>query len=447
MRHFPRAAVLAVLALLVAAAPAAADVVVADTQIVQGSQCVGGADCVFGEFAGSGDTQRLKSLRPILNFADTSTAVGDPTVDWSLIANDDAGGLSRFLLQDLSTNKVPFDIRAGNPSNALVVAGGKIGLGTGTPGLHLNLKDGDTPGVRLEQDNTVGFNPQTWDVAGNEANFFVRDTTHAPVTLPFRIRPGAPTSSIDIAASGNVGFGTNVPQQALHVRRTDGSTRVLVEEASSTPATRILADLSNRGPVQMRFSDTAPGATNWLAGMRDDTNFAVAPSGASFAPLTVRPGGDVVAAGTLAQGADPAGSENEQPVDGDAILTSLRSLPLATREYTADTSNARHLWPSAADFSAAFGLGANDGSVAPGDMGGVALAAVKALDARVSTIALTPGPKGDTGAQGTSGQNGAVATIPASVSTRLKRLEKDNKSLSKQLRNVRKTLARLAKKK
>jgi hypothetical protein len=35
--------------------------------------------------------------------------------------------------------------------------------------------------------------------------------------LPFRVRPGAPTSSIDIAASGNVGIGTAAPTERLHV--------------------------------------------------------------------------------------------------------------------------------------------------------------------------------------------------------------------------------------
>jgi hypothetical protein len=53
-------------------------------------------------------------------------------------------------------------------------------------------------------------------MAGNETNFFVRDVTGGSL-LPFRIRPGAPTSSIDIAASGNVGIGTAAPTAKLHV--------------------------------------------------------------------------------------------------------------------------------------------------------------------------------------------------------------------------------------
>jgi hypothetical protein len=35
--------------------------------------------------------------------------------------------------------------------------------------------------------------------------------------LPFRIRPGAPTSSVDISADGDVGIGTASPDEKLHV--------------------------------------------------------------------------------------------------------------------------------------------------------------------------------------------------------------------------------------
>jgi hypothetical protein len=88
---------------------------------------------------------------------------------------------------------------------------------------------GNTPGIRFDQDNTNGFTPQAWDVAGNEANFFVRDVTGGS-KLPLRIRPGAPTSSLDISGSGNVGIGTASPAQKLDVQGT-GSTYASVTGA------------------------------------------------------------------------------------------------------------------------------------------------------------------------------------------------------------------------
>ena len=89
---------------------------------------------------------------------------------------------------------------------------GNVGLGTSTPVLDLHIATGNTPALRLEQNASNGFTAQTWDIVGNDANFFVRDVTGGS-RLPFRIRPGAPTSSIDIAASGNVGIGTGHPDR------------------------------------------------------------------------------------------------------------------------------------------------------------------------------------------------------------------------------------------
>src|SRR6476660_1491655 len=106
---------------------------------------------------------------------------------------------------------------AGAPSASLFIASsGNVGIGTTVPVLDLSLFSGDTPAIRLEQSGSQGFTGQTWDVAGNDANFFVRDVTGGS-RLPFRIRPGAPTSSIDISASGNVGVGTASPAGKLEV--------------------------------------------------------------------------------------------------------------------------------------------------------------------------------------------------------------------------------------
>jgi hypothetical protein len=110
-------------------------------------------------------------------------------------------------------------VDAGAVANSLRVASNSnIGLGTATPVLDLHVNTTDTPAFRLEQNNSGGFTAQTWDIAGNEANFFVRDVTSGS-RLPFRIRPGAPTSSIDIAASGNVGLGTAGPNARLDIKQ------------------------------------------------------------------------------------------------------------------------------------------------------------------------------------------------------------------------------------
>jgi hypothetical protein len=191
------------------------DVVTPDDIIVQGSACMG-LDCVNGEVFGF-DTIRLKENNTRIQFTDTSAA-GFPSNNWQIRANSSAGGGANFLGfvdqgadGDSETGTIVFSTAAGAPANSLFVSStGHVGLRTGTPVLDLHIATSDTPAQRLEQTAAGGFTAQTWDIAGNEANFFVRDVTGGS-RLPFRIRPGAPTSSIDIAASGNVGIGTSAP--------------------------------------------------------------------------------------------------------------------------------------------------------------------------------------------------------------------------------------------
>jgi hypothetical protein len=205
------------------------DIVQPDDVIIQGSLCVG-LDCVSGEVFGF-DTIRLKENNDRIQFDDTSTAAGFPTNNWQIRANSSASGGESFLgfvdqgaTGNSETGTVVFQVTAGAPANSLKVSStGKVGLRTATPVLDLHITTGDTPAHRLEQTNQSGFTAQTWDIAGNEANFFVRDVTGGS-RLPFRIRPGAPTSSIDIAADGNVGIGTASPATKLHSQISSSNT-------------------------------------------------------------------------------------------------------------------------------------------------------------------------------------------------------------------------------
>ncbi|HWM89752.1 MAG TPA: tail fiber domain-containing protein [Thermoanaerobaculia bacterium] len=194
----------------------AEDQVIPDDLIVQGSACVG-LDCVNNENFGF-DTIRLKENNLRIHFDDTSTQAGFPANDWRLIANDSAGGgISKFSIEDSTGARTPFTVEAGATTNSIYVdSTGRVGFRTSTPVLDLHVNTSNTPSIRLEQNNSGGFTAQTWDVAGNEANFFVRDVTGGS-RLPFRIRPGAPTSSIDISADGDVGIGTAGPESKLHV--------------------------------------------------------------------------------------------------------------------------------------------------------------------------------------------------------------------------------------
>ena len=178
------------------------DQVIADDLIVQSSFCVG-FDCIDGESFGF-HTIRLKENNTRIGFDDTSVGAF-PANDWQLTANENvSGGLNKFSIEDLTGAKIPFTVVAGARNNALFInSSGKIGLGTPNPILDEHIVSSNTPSIRLEQDTSEGWTGHTWDIAGNEANFFIRDVTEGS-KLPFRIRPGAPTSSIDIQADGTI---------------------------------------------------------------------------------------------------------------------------------------------------------------------------------------------------------------------------------------------------
>ncbi|GAA6137787.1 hypothetical protein NBRC116583_15340 [Arenicella sp. 4NH20-0111] len=196
---------------------ASADIQQLDDVIISQSLCVGN-DCVNGESFGF-DTIRLKENNLRIHFQDTSNSASFPTNDWRLIANDSGnGGGNYFAIEDSNTARQPFRVDAGAPANSLRVdSAGDVGIGEDNPIVELHVVDGDSPTLRLEQDGSSGFTPQTFDMVSNEANFFIRDVTNGS-QLPFRIKPGADTDSLFIAANNNIGIGTDSPDSNLDIQ-------------------------------------------------------------------------------------------------------------------------------------------------------------------------------------------------------------------------------------
>jgi hypothetical protein len=264
MRNSYRGTCTAALALgaVLMSVTAIADQVIPDDLIVQGSTCVG-LDCVNNEVFGF-DTLILKENNTRLLFLDTSVSAGFPTNDWRLIANDSAnGGANFFAIQDATASRQVFQVNAGAAANSIFVSSSsKVGLRTATPALDLHINTGDTPAHRLEQNNSGGFQAQIWDIAGNEANFFIRDLTGGS-RLPFRIRPGAPTSSLDIAATGNVGIGTASPATKFHVQASDGV--VVRQIIENTGAGQSSLSLKRSGATPSEWIFFTPSGTTDLS--------------------------------------------------------------------------------------------------------------------------------------------------------------------------------------
>ena len=277
--------------------PEVNDQVIPDDLIVQSSLCVG-FDCVDGESFGT-DTIRMKENNTRIKFDDTSTSAGFANNDWQITANDQpSGGSNKFSIDDTTNSKTPFTIIGNAPTNSVFIAStGKIGFRNSGPGLDLHMTTSDTPAIRFEQTNAGGFTAQTWDVAGNEANFFVRDLTGGS-RLSFRIRPGAPTSSIDISASGDVGIGTASPDFALDVERTSGASQIRAL-ASNSAGLAIIKATAGDGTTsgrnaffEMGTSESAP--QTWRFGMIGSKTFKITDaSGVSTDRLIIDTSGNV----------------------------------------------------------------------------------------------------------------------------------------------------------
>jgi hypothetical protein len=192
---------------------AAADQLVTDDLIVSGGLCAG-PDCQIGEDFDT-ETVTIRATEPRLMFHDTSPAPYSST-DWRIGANGSgAGGANMLFVENARTGGIPLAIEDAAGPSAVHVGPSGLGLGTALPQREIHVVDGDTPGLRLEQDGTLGYPPRIWDIGANEHGFFLRDFTG--FTRPLRVQSGAPDDALFVAADGRVGIGITDPQERLHV--------------------------------------------------------------------------------------------------------------------------------------------------------------------------------------------------------------------------------------
>ena len=354
-----------------ASAAAISSSATAQNLVVQGSLCVGN-DCPAAPAFGF-DTIRLQENNLRIHFDDTSVAASFPRNDWRLVANDSAnGGASYFAIEDATAGRQVFRVEAGARTNALTVdAQGDVGIGLLNAVVDLHIRTGNTPTLRLEQDGSSGFTPQTWDVAGNEANFFIRDATSGS-TLPFRIFPGAPSNALTIeATTGDIGMGTTSPTANLHVLSTVAG------------ETDILKLVSNGGSF-ITMDNTATNDSWFITHQNGADETAKLEFTSLLNAVTanvvfeLQPDGNATLDGILTQNSDKNAKMAIEKVDEEQILQMVSQLEISEWSYKKQ-AGVRHIGPMAQDFYALFGTGASETGIATIDTSGVALASIKAM--------------------------------------------------------------------
>ena len=359
--------------------------VIDDELSVRGSLCAG-LSCGNNEPFDM-ETIKLYENNTRISFIDSSSPSGNfPAGSWELRANDETeGGADHFSIDWLgegvetggSPLSTPFRIDGSAPTNSLrITSTGRIGLGTSTPGRNVHVASPNSPTIRLEQTTVGGFSPQSWDIAGNETSFYIRDITNAN-RIPFRISQGAPVRSLEIAEDGNVGFGTGSPQASIHVSSTNGNASILVEETTANATPRTLLRLANPGNTKLEVENTTTSQSWAFANPGNAFRLSLQDSG--VVEFEIDPSGNLAIAGTLTQGSSETIKDNFSHIEPSQVLASITKLDFSSWSYRSAPAS-RHFGPMAEDFFSEFGFGKSNTHIAPGDMAGVAMAAAKALN-------------------------------------------------------------------
>jgi len=138
-----------------------------------------------------------------------------------------------------------------------------------------------------------------------------------------------------------------------------------------------------------KFHSTASNSFNVLAtgGVRIVTGATnTAGEATPSAGVTIGPGG-----GSWTTLSDRNAKDGLTAIDPRNVLAKVGAMPGYTWRYKTEVSRALHMGPTAQDFRAAFGLGDNDKTITTVDEGGVALAAIQGLNAKVEEQASTIG--------------------------------------------------------
>jgi hypothetical protein len=108
-----------------------------------------------------------------------------------------------------------------------------------------------------------------------------------------------------------------------------------------------------------------------------------APAGQLIATST---GAFLTTGGAWVNSSDVNRKANFTAVAGEEVLGKVAALPIQTWNYRDEDVSTRHMGPTAQDFRAAFGLGANETSIATVDADGVSLASIQALERRTTEL-------------------------------------------------------------
>ncbi len=275
----------------------------------------------------------------------------------------------------------------GGESNAAGGSYSTVGGGLGSTAVNyastvgggsLNIASGESSTVGGGIDNAASYPYAT--IAGGGSN--VASSTGATVAGGIINAASGPYSSV-AGGRSNMASGSYSSVGGGWFNTASGTFSFAVGRRAKTQTTDLTPIVHNGTFVFADSNDADFNSTNpdefsvrATGGARFVT--AIDVGGAPATGVRLSPG-----AGTWANASDRAAKRDLQSVDPTSILTRLTAMPIYSWRYRTEVSGALHVGPTSQDFHTAFGLGDSDKSITTIDEGGIALAAIQGMNARL----------------------------------------------------------------
>lgn len=290
---------------------------------------------------------------------------------WLLGNNQGSFGLQRTIS---SVKTTIFGVEYAAPENSLRIAGnGSIGMGTATPSNRLHVVGSGDAGLVLENPAALSGVSVVTDSGGN-----------------MRFRSPVNSTRMVINNVGQVGIGTGTTivdaDAKLHVRGSNGTGKMLLEETSAI-ATNSMFTMRNNGNPGFQLENTDQG-TDWqfrLGGSGATEQFTINKTSVAGPELSVLANGNVRIKGSYLTGSSRAIKQDIVAIAAEEILKKVSQLPVYEWSYKA-SPGARHVGPMAEDYHEVFGLAGGGKGLAATDVSGIALASIQAINAKAERL-------------------------------------------------------------
>jgi hypothetical protein len=272
-----------------------------------------------------------------------------------------------------------------NVQRMIITNTGNVGIGTLTPGAKLDV-------VATSGSAVAGNSPGTGVFGRSDSGSGVYGST----ADGYGVRGISDVNGIGVygVSGGNggvgvYGFNPSLTGEAGHFTGNVGITNDL-SVANNLSLTYDLNFFTNtRQKINLYGTGFGIGVQTGTLYFRSNTYFAwykggvhsdtAADAGGGVRTMFLDPAGNLFTSGAMTPSSDRNMKANISSINARSILAKVAAMPIHAWNYKADQPSVRHIGPMAQDFSAAFGVGADDKHIATVDADGVALASIQAL--------------------------------------------------------------------